>query len=218
MSLGCNHHHDHHHDHAGGSHDKGFARALWIALILNALMFFVELSAGFFSQSLSLQADALDFFGDSFAYMISLFVLSKSLQVRAKAALFKGFFMAAFGLYVLVQVVLHLYYNTLPDPTVMTVTGLAALLVNIISAVLLYTHRKGDSNRSSVWICSRNDAFANIAVVMAASGVFYTNNGWPDLLVAVLMSCLALWGSFQIIRQALQEGALSNFGLKKTNH
>jgi Co/Zn/Cd efflux system component len=57
----------------------------------------------------------------------------------------------------------------------------------------------------SVWICSRNDAIGNIAVVMAAVGVFGTGTAWPDLIVAAIMAGLGITGGVQIIRQAKRE-------------
>jgi len=180
-------------------------KALWAALAINAGMFMVEIVAGVAAGSSSLQADALDFFGDAANYAVSLFVLGMSLRRRALASLVKGATMGAFGLWVIGNTVFQLLHGTVPAAEVMGAVGLAALAANIVVAVMLYAFRDGDSNMRSVWICSRNDAIGNLAVLGAASGVFATGSGWPDLLVAAIMAGLALTGAAQIFRHALAE-------------
>lgn len=182
-----------------------FRKALWIALVINAGMFVTEIVAGVAAGSSSLQADALDFLGDAANYGVSLFVLGMSLRRRALASLLKGATMAAFGIWVLVSTLYHLAAGTVPEATVMGAIGIAALIANGGVAALLYAYRDGDSNMRSVWICSRNDAIGNLAVLGAASGVFATTAGWPDLLVATGMAVLALSGAAQIIRHARAE-------------
>lgn len=182
-----------------------FRKALWIALVINAGMFVTEIVAGVAAGSSSLQADALDFLGDAANYGVSLFVLGMSLRRRALASLVKGATMAAFGIWVLGSTLYHLAAGTVPEATVMGAIGIAALIANGGVAALLYAYRDGDSNMRSVWICSRNDAIGNLAVLGAASGVFATAAGWPDLLVATGMAALALSGAAQIIRHARAE-------------
>ena len=152
--------------------DPRFRNILWLALISNAVMFVVELVASVFSGSVSLQADALDFFGDAANYGISLFVLGMSLKARSSAALFKGATMALFGLWVIGSAIYRAMVGTVPDAAVMGGVGLLALVVNVGVALLLFRYRIGDSNMRSIWLCSRNDALGNIAVMLAASGVF----------------------------------------------
>ena len=188
-----------------GGYDSRYRRILWIALAINALMFVVEIAAGLAAGSVSLQADSLDFFADAANYGISLFVVGMALQVRAKAALFKGLTMAVFSVWVLGLTIWHAVHQTLPDAQTMGVVGFAALIANAIVFGLLWAYRNGDSNMRSVWICSRNDVMGNFAVIMASIGVFGTQTGWPDIVVALVMSALSIQGMIVIIRQARQE-------------
>lgn len=196
---------------SGGCHasatgpSRGFRNVLWAALAINAAMFLVELAAGVAAGSSSLQADALDFFGDAANYAVSLFVFGMSLRRRAMASMVKGATMGLFGVWVLANTGHHLLNGTVPEAAVMGVVGLAALVANVAVAVMLYAFRDGDSNMRSVWICSRNDAIGNLAVLAAASGVFTTGAGWPDFAVAGIMAALALSGAAQILRHAATE-------------
>ncbi len=182
-----------------------FRKALWIALAINTAMFLVEIVAGVAAESSSLQADALDFLGDAANYGVALFVLGMSLHRRALAAMLKGATMGAFGLWVIGNTAFHALTGTVPEAGVMGVIGGLALAANLSVAVMLYAFREGDSNMRSVWICSRNDAIGNVAVMAAASGVFATNSGWPDFAVAGIMAALALSGAVQVMRHALSE-------------
>ncbi|MDO8608879.1 MAG: cation transporter [Phaeospirillum sp.] len=182
-----------------------FRRALWAALVINAGMFVVEIVAGMAAGSSALQADSLDFLGDAANYGVSLFVLGMSLHHRARASVLKGATMGAFGLWVLVDTTFHLLNGTVPEAATMGIVGVIALIANGAVAAMLYAFREGDSNMRSVWICSRNDAIGNIAVLAAASGVFATGSGWPDFAVAGIMAALALSGSAQVLRHALAE-------------
>lgn len=188
---------------------RTWRRALWIALLVNAVMFAVELAAGTLSGSRSLQADALDFFGDAANYAISLGVAGLALAWRARAALVKGVTIFGFGLYVMGTALWAAIMGANPDPEVMGWVGALALAANLGVALMLYRFREGDSNMRSVWICSRNDALGNLAVLAAALGVLGTGRAWPDLIVAALMAALAITGGIQIIRQSRAELAES---------
>ena len=182
-----------------------YRRVLWVVLGINAGMFLVEISAGLAARSVSLQADALDFLGDAFNYGISLMVLGLSLRWRARAALFKGVFMGLFGLWVIGATVYNTVFATLPVALVMGSVGLAALAANVGSAVLLFRYRKGDANMRSVWLCTRNDAIGNVAVMLAAGGVLASGTGWPDVAVAAVMATLALTACRLVLKQAIGE-------------
>ena len=184
---------------------RRYRRVLWIALLLNAAMFLIEIAGGVRAQSVSLLADALDFFGDAANYGISLAVLGLHVAARARAAQWKAWTMAAFGLYVLGSALWHAIGGAAPEPAVMGAVGALALLVNLTVAALLYAYREGDANMRSVWLCTRNDALGNLAVMLAAFGVFGTGSAWPDLLVATIMAALALSAAWQILRQARGE-------------
>ena len=185
--------------------DISFRRVLWIALAANFAMFLVEIVASLVGDSLSLQADALDFFGDSANYLISLLVLGMSLAHRAYAALFKSVTMALFGSWVIGCALYRALTHSAPDAAVMSGTAVLALAVNVGVAVLLYRYRGGDSNRRSIWLCSRNDAIGNVAVMLAAAGVFASSSRWPDLAVAVLIATLNVRAAVLVTRLALGE-------------
>ncbi|MBC7192554.1 cation transporter [Marinobacter sp.] len=182
--------------------DPRFRVALWIALSVNLSMFVVEGIASMTSGSVSLLADAIDFFGDSANYLLSLTVLSMGMIWRGRAAMVKGLTMGAFGIFVLVRAGWVATQGTTPEPFTMGVIGLLALVANMGVAVMLFRFREGDSDMRSVWLCSRNDAIGNIAVMAAALGVFGTGSAWPDLIVAGIMGGLAITAGFSVVRHA----------------
>jgi Co/Zn/Cd efflux system component len=204
MSAHCHHDHDAP-SHAGGAAPPGYRRVLWIALGVNLLMFALEIGAGMVSGSVSLLADAIDFFGDAANYAVSLAVLSLGLVWRARAALLKAASMLAFGAAVLGKAAWNAAHGLPPEALTMGLVGLLALAANLGVALLLYRFREGDANMRSVWLCTRNDALGNLAVLAAALGVFGTGTAWPDLAVAAAMGALALAGGFSVARQARGE-------------
>lgn len=182
-----------------------YKRRLWIVIALNAAMFAVEMGAGQVAKSQALQADALDFLGDALTYGISLAVIGASVRVRSNAALLKALSLLVMGLWVMGSTLWRVFYVQLPEAQIMGVVGLMALAANLASVALLVRYKDGDANVRSVWLCSRNDAIGNVAVMLAAAGVWGTATGWPDLIVAGIMATLFLSSAFQIIRQALTE-------------
>lgn len=200
----CNHE-------SGPRHDDGrYRRILWIALLVNLAMFLVEIGAGLKAGSVSLLADSLDFLGDAANYGISLWVLGMALTWRARAAQFKALSMLVFGLGVLGAALWQAWQGGVPSAPTMGLVGSLALLANLGVAVLLYAYREGDSNMRSVWLCTRNDALGNLAVLAAALGVFGTGSAWPDLIVAGIMASLAVHAAITVLRHA--DGELKNGG------
>lgn len=189
--------------------DASWRRVLWVPLAINGGMFCIEIVAGVSAGSASLKADALDFLGDTANYAISLGVAGLALYWRSRAALAKGTTLLLLGLWVIGNTLWMATRGTLPAAGTMGGVGVLALLANLICAVILWRHRTGDANRRSVWICSRNDAIGNVAVVAAAWGVFGTGTAWPDVGVAVILAGLGVSGGWQIIRQARREMSLS---------
>jgi len=183
----------------------GFKRALWAVIAINGIMFGVELTAGALAGSQALQADALDFLGDTATYAISLAVIGMPLRTRAMAAFFKGLSLGAMGLWVFGSTLYQTLVLGVPQAEVMGIVGFLALTANVASVLLLLRYKDGDANVRSVWLCSRNDALGNVAVMMAAGGVWLSETAWPDLIVASFMAGLFLWSSVQIVRQALSE-------------
>jgi Co/Zn/Cd efflux system component len=206
--VGHDHHghgHGHHHDLPDGAVPPGYRRALWIALVVNALMFLLEVGGGVASGSVSLLADAIDFFGDAANYGLSLAVLSMGVAIRARTAMLKAASMILFGVAVLARAAWAAWTGVPPQPLTMGVIGTLALAANVGVAMLLYAYREGDANMRSVWLCTRNDAIGNVAVLLAAVGVVGTGTAWPDLLVAVGMAVLALTAGLSVLRQARRE-------------
>lgn len=188
-----------------------YRRILWVALVVNAAMFVVELVGSQHAGSLSLMADAIDFAGDALNYGVSLAVLGAALSWRARAAWVKAWTMLGFGAFVLVRAVWSVWHGGVPAALTMGAVGTMALLANVGVAVMLYAYREGDANMRGVWLCSRNDAIGNLAVLGAALGVAGSGTAWPDLAVAALMAGLALQGGLALRRQAraeLREAAL----------
>jgi Co/Zn/Cd efflux system component len=185
--------------------NPAWRRVLWIALAVNGVMFLAEIGSGIAAGSASLQADALDFLGDTANYAISLGVAGMVLVWRARAALLKGITLLALALWVIGITAFQAWSGTLPKAEVMGVVGIFALVSNAAVAIMLFRYRAGDANMRSVWICSRNDAIGNLAVLLAAAGVFGTGTGWPDLIVAAIMAALGISAGIQIIRHAVSE-------------
>lgn len=182
-----------------------YKRRLWIVIAINAVMFAVEMTAGQLARSQALQADALDFAGDAMTYGLSLAVIGASVRVRSLAAMAKGVSLLLMGLFVFGSTLYRVLYIGVPDAGVMGVIGVMALVANLASVALLIRYKDGDANVRSVWLCSRNDAIGNVAVMLAALGVWGAQSGWPDLIVAIIMAGLFLSSATQILRQAWQE-------------
>ncbi len=185
--------------------DPRYKRVLWTVILINAAMFVTEIVAGHLARSQALQADALDFLGDTVTYGLSLAVIGASLRTRAAAALFKGASLSLMGAWVLGSTLYHVLILGLPRAEIMGVIGLLALAANVSSVLLLMRYKDGDANVRSVWLCSRNDAIGNIVVTLAAGAVWWTASAWPDLIVAGLMAGLFLSSAVQILRQAWAE-------------
>jgi len=189
--------------------DRRFRIVLWVALAVNLAMFTVEIGASLIAGSSALQADALDFLADAANYVISLSVAGLAIVWRARAALIKGATMGVFGVSVLGGALWHVVHGAVPHAELMGVIGTTALMANGGVAAMLYRFRSGEANMRSVWICSRNDVIGNLAVLLAAAGIFGTGTGWPDFAVALIMACLGMSGAWKIIRQGAAELRIS---------
>ncbi|MHA3098039.1 cation transporter [Acinetobacter brisouii] len=191
---------------------KKFRNALWIALFLNLSLFIIEVIAGAHAGSAALWADSLDFAGDAFNYAISIMALGLSLYWRASIALVKGYTMLFFAILILVKVIWAYCTGVQPEAMTMGVIGIIALIANVISALVLYAFRDGDANMTSVWLCSRNDAIGNIAVILAAVGVFGTHNAIPDLIVAAVMASLGFSSGYHVVQKSRAERQANKTG------
>lgn len=202
MSACCGHDHGHFHD---AETSRAYRRVLWFALVVNGAMFVAEMAGAFFSRSVALQADALDFLGDAANYGISLAVVGMHLRWRARAALVKGLSMGLFGLWVIGTTAWRVMEGGVPHAATISAVGTLALVANVAVAATLFKFREGDANMRSVWLCSRNDAIANVAVIAAGGGVWLSNTFWPDVLVGGFIASLALIASVDVLRRARAE-------------
>ena len=191
--------------HQAETASPAFKRALWFALIVNFSMFLVEIIASEYSDSMSLKADALDFFADSANYLVSLLVVAASVATRAKASLLKAGTMLLLGSYVMIAAILRVVYGSEPNAETMGIIGALALIANVVVAVVLYRFRDGDSNMQSVWLCTRNDAIGNVMVLLAAVAVVVSGTRWPDLAVAIVIAFLAISSAIKVIGLAKAE-------------
>jgi len=182
-----------------------YKRALRAVIALNVLGFAVVAVGSWLAASASLAANTLDFAADAATYGVSLWAIGKAVQTRSIVALAKGVSLAVMAVVVLGLSILQTFALTTPESTTMSTVGLAALAANVISALILMKYRDGDANVRSVWLCTRNDAVGNVAVVLAGVAVAWTASAWPDLLVAIGMAALFLSSSVSILRQALSE-------------
>ena len=182
-----------------------YKRILWWVIAINGVMFFVEMSAGIGAQSQALQADALDFLGDTLTYGISLWAIGKSIQLRSNVALFKGYSLLIMALWVFGSTMYRFFVLNSPDAQTMGAIALLAFAANVVSVLLLMRYKDGDANVRSVWLCSRNDAIGNLVVLIAASGVWVSGSAIPDLVVAFILASLFLSSALQIIKQAKRE-------------
>jgi Co/Zn/Cd efflux system component len=205
MSAGCCKHGHEQSCESAVLHDPVYHRVLWAAFGINAGMFGLELLAGVIAGSASLQADALDFLADAGNYLLSLSVLGMAAAWRARAAMVKGISLGVLGLWVAGVTLYNAIVLKVPSAELMGIVGLLALVANLVVAAMLFAYRNGDANMRSVWICSRNDVLANIAVIAAAFGVFGSGTGWPDVIVASVIAALSLSGALQIARHASGE-------------
>jgi len=185
--------------------DRRYIQILWLVIAINGLMFFVEMISGIGAQSQALQADALDFLGDTLTYGISLWAIGKALTLRSKVALLKGYSLLLMALVVFSSTLYRVFVLNSPDAFTMGAISIAACAANLISVLLLMRYKDGDANVRSVWLCSRNDAIGNLVVLLAASGVWMAGSAWPDLVVALVLAGLFLSSAWQIVRQAKAE-------------
>jgi Co/Zn/Cd efflux system component len=215
MSAHCNHE-----TQFDGLSDD-YKRRLWLVIAINAAMFVVEVLAGAFAGSQALRADALDFLGDAATYSLSLAVIGAPARTRAMAALLKGISLAIMAVWVMGSTLYQVFVLGLPKAEVMGAIGALALAANVASVLVLMRYAQGDANVRSVWLCSRNDAIGNVAVMIAALGVWGTTTAWPDLIVAAIMASLFFASSIQIVRQSraeLAHGAMGSHAAHDGTH
>jgi Co/Zn/Cd efflux system component len=189
--------------------DPLYKKALLVVILINAVMFVVEMLSGVRAESQALKADALDFLGDAATYALSLWAIGRAATTRANAALVKGVSLLFMAAWVFGSTLYHFYYSNQPTAITMSAIGLLAFFANSASVLILLRYRNGDANVRSVWLCSRNDAIGNLMVIIAGAAVWQSGTAWPDLIAACILAGLFVNSSVQIIRQALQEKKLA---------
>jgi cation diffusion facilitator family transporter len=188
--------------------DPAYRRALWIVVLLNLGFGVCEVIGGFIARSQALKADSLDFLGDGSITLMGLLALGWSAAARSRTALAQGIFLAVLGLGVLASAVWRAFNAVAPEADLMGGIGVVALIVNVAAALVLARFRgSGDANARAIWLFSRNDALANVAVIIAAGLVAWTASAWPDLIVAGVIALLFLHSAYDIIRDARREMA-----------
>lgn len=191
---------DHEHETLALAARRAETRKVLIAVLaINSVMFFVEFGAGIVASSAALMADSLDMLGDALVYMVSLYALDRSARWQAGTALFKGAFILALGLGVVVQIALKILYGVPPSSQLMLIFGSLALVANLYCLRLLWSFRADNVNLSSTFECSRNDVLANLGVIVAAGGVAWFQSPWPDIAVAIAIAGLFLRSAGRVI-------------------
>jgi Co/Zn/Cd efflux system component len=171
-------------------------------LVINALMFFVIVAAGIYAGSTALLSDSLDNLGDAVTYALSLYAVGLGAGAKARVALFKGLLILLAAIVVIVQIGFRLAHPAVPLFETMGIFSLLGLAANSACLALLWRHRDEDINMNSVWECSRNDIASNVAVLVAALGVWATGSGWPDLVVASCLVALFLRSASRVLLAA----------------
>lgn len=194
-----------HGDEKRAQHDPAYRTALTIVVILNLAFGLCELVGGFFAESQALKADSLDFLGDGSISLLGLIALASSARARAQVALTQGLFLGTLGLGVIAFAIWRALNASVPEAELMGGIGVVALAINVTSALLLARFREGDANVRAIWLFSRNDAVANVAVIFAAGLVAWTGSAWPDLVVAGVIALLFLHSAYEIVRNARAE-------------
>lgn len=194
-----------HGDEKRAQHDPAYRTALTIVVVLNLAFGLCELVGGFIADSQALKADSLDFLGDGSISLLGLIALAWSARARARVALTQGLFLGALGIGVIAFAIWRALHATVPEAELMGGIGVVALAVNITAALVLARFREGDANLQAIWLFSRNDAIANIVVIVAAGLVAWTGSAWPDLVVAGVIALLFLHSAYEIVRSARSE-------------
>ncbi len=185
--------------------DPAYRRALWIVVLLNLSFGLAEIVGGFLADSQALKADALDFIGDGSISLLGLIALGWTARARSQVALTQGIFLGALGIGVIAFALWRAMNAIAPEAELMGAIGIVALIVNVTAALVLSRFREGDANVTAIWLFSRNDAIANVAVIIAAALVGWTGAAWPDLVVAGVIALLFLHSAYEIIRNARRE-------------
>lgn len=173
-------------------------RTLGYLLLINAMMFVLEVITGTLAQSTALIADSLDMLADAAVYGISLCVVGKTLPSKARAASISGIFQITLAVLVLLDVIRKLVFGSAPESSLMMGIGFVALMANVVCLWLIAKHRKGEVHMRASWIFSKNDVIANLGVIVAGVMVNLSQSQIPDLITGMAIAILVLRGGVQI--------------------
>ncbi|WP_145684494.1 cation transporter [Azospirillum brasilense] len=176
-----------------------------MALLVNGLMAAVALGAGLETQSMALRASALDFLAVATTHGVGLWMMGRGLESRGWATLARGLLLAVLGLALVAVTAWSAYAGTVPDAPVMSLVALLGMGASLSVAVLLFAGRRGGVTLRAVWLCARNGLLTNAAVMMAAAGAWTMGQGWPDHLVAAVITATVLSAAATALRQAVSE-------------
>lgn len=182
--------------------DASQKRVLVVLLVINALMFVVELGFGWIAESTALIADSLDNLADAVVYGIGLYAVGRSMVHKANAALLSGYFQAALGVLIVLDIGRRVWMGSEPASELMIIVGFAALVANVICLLLMQKHRNGEVHMRASWIFSKNDVIANIGVMTAGGLVAMLGSRWPDIVIGIIVATVILRGARTIVVDA----------------
>lgn len=171
----------------------------WL-LAINAVMFVVEVVAGWLAQSTGLLADSLDMFADAGVYGLALYAVGRHAAHQLRAARLSGWLQLLLALGALTEVLRRALLGSEPEPLPMMGIAFLALCANVACVALLARHRDGGAHMRASWIFSTNDVLANLGVILAGLLVHWSGSNIPDLVIGMLIGLLVLNGARRILR------------------
>lgn len=185
--------------------NKDQRKVLKQLLLINAVMFFIEIILGVMAESTALIADSLDMLADAAVYGVGLYAVGRSQLAKNHAASMSGVLQIILGLMVIGDVLRRYFYGSEPDSVLMIVIGMVALVANLICLKLLSRHRDGEVHMRASWIFSKNDVIANIGIILSGVIVYWSGQSLPDLIIGLIISLVVIRGGYQILNDVKRE-------------
>ncbi|QEQ01350.1 cation diffusion facilitator family transporter [Thermosynechococcus sp. QKsg1] len=179
-------------------------KTLRIVLLINVLMFFMEVITGILAHSTALIADSLDMLADALVYGLSLYAVGRSPRHKTRAAGLSGLFQMTLAVLILGDVIRRFVSGSAPEADWMMAIALLGLVANGYCLYLIAKHRQGEVHMRASWIFTQNDVIANVSVIIAGGLVALFRSPYPDLIVGFGIASLVLWGGIRIVRDARQ--------------
>lgn len=183
----------------------GQKRLLIALLLINGVMFVVELVAGMLGESSGLLADSLDMLADATVYGLALGAVGRSTKDKTRAALVTGLLQVPLAGWVGWETVERFLGRGEPVGSVMMGVGVLALAANALCFALLSKHRHGEIHLRASFLCSTNDVLANLGVILGGGIVLLTGSRLPDAAIGAVITALVLRGALRILREAWRE-------------